>query len=80
MAKIVAVTGCPTGIAYTRMAAEALSKTAKVMGHEIRVETQGTEGARDVLSPEEIERANVVIFSSGIHIDPSLFAGNPRQL
>ena len=45
MAKIVAVTGCPTGIAHTIMAAEALKKTASVMGHEIKVETQGSSSA-----------------------------------
>jgi PTS system fructose-specific IIC component len=46
MAKIIAVTGCPTGIAHTIMAAEALKKTAAVMGHEIKVETQGSEGVK----------------------------------
>jgi fructose-specific phosphotransferase system component IIB len=49
--KIVAVTSCPTGIAHTLMAAEALKKTAEVMGHEIKVETQGSVGTRN-LSPE----------------------------
>ncbi len=77
MAKIVAVTGCPTGIAHTMMAAEALKKTAKMMGHEISVETQGAEGARDVLSLEDIDAADVVIVSSDIHIDLSRFAGKP---
>jgi PTS system fructose-specific IIC component len=46
MAKIVAITGCPTGVAHTYMAAEALKKTAAVMGHAIRVETQGSDGAK----------------------------------
>jgi PTS system fructose-specific IIC component len=77
MARIVAVTGCPTGIAHTRMAAEALKKTAEVMGHEIKVETQGAEGARDVLALEDIEKADVVILSSDIHIDLSRFVGKP---
>lgn len=77
MARIVAVTGCPTGIAHTMMAAEALKKTAESMGHQLRVETQGAEGVRDALTIEEIEAANVVIVSSDIHIDMSRFAGKP---
>ncbi|HMQ56885.1 MAG TPA: fructose PTS transporter subunit IIB, partial [Anaerolineae bacterium] len=77
MAKIVAVTGCPTGIAHTLMAAEALKKTAATMGHEIKVETQGAEGARNVLSLEDIEKADVVIVSSDIYIDMSRFEGKP---
>lgn len=77
MAKIVAVTGCPTGIAHTLMAAEALKKTATAMGHQIKVETQGAEGARDVLSLEDIEKADVVIVSSDIYIDMSRFEGKP---
>jgi PTS system fructose-specific IIC component len=77
MSKIVAVTGCPTGIAHTIMAAEALRKVAATMGHEIKVETQGAEGARDVLSDREIAAADVVIISSDIHVDMSRFAGKP---
>lgn len=77
MAKIVAVTGCPTGIAHTQMAAEALKSTAKSMGHQLKVETQGAEGVRDPLSVEDIENADVVIVSSDIHIDMSRFAGKP---
>jgi PTS system fructose-specific IIC component len=77
MAKIVAVTGCPTGIAHTRMAAEALRKTAERMGHEIAVETQGAEGVRDLLTEEQIAQADTVIVSSDIHIDMSRFAAKP---
>lgn len=77
MSKIVAVTGCPTGIAHTMMAAEALKKTAESMGHELKVETQGAEGVRDALTGKEIEEADVVIVSSDIHIDMSRFAGKP---
>jgi PTS system fructose-specific IIC component len=77
MAKIVAVTGCPTGIAHTMMAAEALKKTAEAMGHQLRVETQGAEGVRDALTGEEIDEADVVIVSSDIYIDMSRFAGKP---
>lgn len=77
MSKLVAVTGCPTGIAHTLMAAEALRKVAATLGHDIKVETQGAEGARDVLSDREIAAADVVIISSDIHIDMSRFAGKP---
>jgi PTS system fructose-specific IIC component len=77
MAKIAAVTGCPTGIAHTIMAAEALKKTSEVMGHEIQVETQGSEGAKNVLSENDIAAADVVIISSDIHIEMTRFAGKP---
>jgi PTS system fructose-specific IIC component len=77
MAKIVAVTGCPTGIAHTKMAEEALKKTAAAMGHEIKVETQGAEGAQNVLSEADVSEAAVVIVSSDIYIDMNRFAGKP---
>jgi PTS system fructose-specific IIC component len=77
MAKIIAVTGCPTGIAHTKMAAEALKKTATAMGHEIKVETQGAMGVEDPLSIDEIASADVVIVSSDIYIDMNRFAGKP---
>jgi fructose PTS system EIIBC or EIIC component len=77
MAKIVAVTGCPTGIAHTIMAAEALKKTAAVMGHEIKVETQGSEGVKSALNEVDIAAADVVIISSDIHVDVKRFAGKP---
>lgn len=77
MAKIVAVTGCPTGIAHTIMAAEALKKTAALMGHEIKVETQGSEGVKNSLSEKDIADADVVIISSDIHVAVKRFAGKP---
>jgi PTS system fructose-specific IIC component len=77
MAKIVAVTGCPTGIAHTIMAAEALKKTAAVIGHEIKVETQGSEGVKSALNEVDIAAADVVIISSDIHVDVKRFAGKP---
>ena len=77
MANIVAVTGCPTGIAHTIMAAEALKKTAAVMGHAIKVETQGSEGVKNALTAAEIAAADVVIISSDIHIEVKRFAGKP---
>ena len=77
MAKIVAVTGCPTGIAHTIMAAEALKKTAAVMGHEIIVETQGSAGVKSALSDADIAAADVVIISSDIHVEVKRFGGKP---
>jgi PTS system fructose-specific IIC component len=75
--RFVAVTACPTGIAHTLMAAEALKRQAQVMGHELHVETQGAEGAKDTLSPEAIARADAVIISADIHVDAARFAGKP---
>jgi len=77
MAKIIAVTACPTGIAHTVMAAEALKKTAKIMGHEIKVETQGSDGAKNVLSDKDVAAAEVVIIASDIAIDMARFAEKP---
>jgi fructose PTS system EIIBC or EIIC component len=75
--KIVAVTACPTGIAHTLMAAEALKKTAQVMGYDIKVETQGSDGVRNPLSQEDISDADLVIIGADIHVDASRFAGKP---
>ncbi|MFW3614142.1 PTS fructose-like transporter subunit IIB [Billgrantia antri] len=72
---IVAVTACPTGVAHTFMAAEALSEAGKSLGHAIRVETQGSVGAQDKLTEEEIAAADVVILACDIEVDPTRFAG-----
>lgn len=77
MAKIVAVMACPTGIAHTVMAAEALEKTAKVMGHTLRAEMQGSAGAKNVLAAQEIRDADVVIIATDIHINMDRFGGKP---
>lgn len=73
--RIVAVTACPTGVAHTFMAAEALANAATDAGHQIRVETQGSVGAQDPLTDEEIAAADVVILACDIEVDPSRFAG-----
>ncbi|GAA0639826.1 PTS fructose transporter subunit IIBC [Halomonas beimenensis] len=73
--RIVAVTACPTGVAHTFMAAEALSEAGKSLGHAIRVETQGSVGAQDQLTDEEIREADVVILACDIEVDPTRFAG-----
>ncbi|MBB3329506.1 PTS system fructose-specific IIC component [Halomonas campaniensis] len=74
-ARIVAVTACPTGVAHTFMAAEALSEAGKSLGHEIRVETQGSVGAQDRLTEEEIAAADLVVLACDIEVDPTRFAG-----
>ncbi|PAU78180.1 PTS fructose-like transporter subunit IIB [Halomonas salipaludis] len=73
--KIVAVTACPTGVAHTFMAAEALSEAGKALGHKIRVETQGSVGAQDKLTAEEIADADLVLLACDIEVDPTRFAG-----
>lgn len=77
MSRIVAVTACPTGVAHTIMAAEALKKVGASMGHDVEVETQGAEGAKYVLSKECINAASVVIIAADIHVDLSRFQGKP---
>jgi PTS system fructose-specific IIB component/fructose-specific PTS system IIB-like component len=67
--RIVAVTACPTGIAHTYMAAEQLEKTARRLGHAIRVETQGAMGIENELSPAEIAAADVAIFAADIAVE-----------
>ncbi|MBD9502910.1 PTS fructose-like transporter subunit IIB [Pseudomonas sp. PDM17] len=74
-AKVVAVTACPTGVAHTFMAAEALQQTAQQMGVELRVETQGSVGARNPLSAEEIAAADVVLLAADIEVNSERFAG-----
>ena len=73
--KIVAVTACPTGIAHTYMAAEQLEKTAKKLGHSIKVETQGAMGIENELTQKDIDAAEVAIFASDIALErPERFA------
>jgi PTS system fructose-specific IIB component/fructose-specific PTS system IIB-like component len=67
--KIVAVTACPTGIAHTYMAAARLEKTAKDLGHEIKVETQGALGVENPLSENDIRQAKVAILAVDIGIE-----------
>src|SRR6266516_1890008 len=75
--KIVAVTSCPTGIAHTYMAAEALEQAAKEGGHEIKVETQGAAGAQP-LAAEDIAAADVVVFAADVDVrNRERFAGKP---
>ncbi|AWK89814.1 fructose-specific PTS transporter subunit EIIC [Azospirillum thermophilum] len=73
--RIVAITSCPTGIAHTFMAAEGIQQAATALGHRIRVETQGSVGARDTLTEEEIRDADVVLIAADTQVDLSRFAG-----
>ncbi|REJ18317.1 MAG: PTS fructose transporter subunit IIA [Caldibacillus debilis] len=72
---IVAVTACPTGIAHTYMAADALKTKAEEMGVDIMVETNGSAGAQNVLTREEIERAKAVIVAADTMVDMERFKG-----
>lgn len=74
---IVAVTGCPTGIAHTYMAAEALEKKAKELGYSIKVETRGAGGAKNVLTVDEIERADGIIVAADTQVPMDRFQGKP---
>lgn len=74
---IVAVTGCPTGIAHTYMAAEALEKKAKELGYSIKVETRGAGGAKNVLTADEIERADGIIVAADTQVPMDRFRGKP---
>ena len=74
---IVAVTGCPTGIAHTYLAAEALEKKAKELGYSIKVETRGAGGAKNVLTADEIERADGIIVAADTQVPMDRFQGKP---
>ena len=73
--KIVAVTACAAGIAHTYMSAESLEKSGKKLGYNIKVETQGSIGAENVLTERDIKEADVVIIASDINIDLRRFVG-----
>lgn len=67
--KIVGVTSCPSGVAHTYMAAEALEQSAKKRGIEIKVETQGSSGAENQLTPEEVAQADFVVLTNDTNIN-----------
>lgn len=73
--RLVAITACPTGVAHTFMAAEALQQTAKRLGYDLQVETQGSVGARNPLSAEAIAAADVVLLAADIEVATERFAG-----
>lgn len=73
--KIVAITSCPTGVAHTFMAAEALEQGARALGHQIQVETQGSVGAQNTLGAQTIDEADLVLIAADTQVDRSRFAG-----
>ena len=75
--KVLAVTACPTGIAHTYMAAEGLEKKAKEMGVTIKVETNGSGGAKNVLTPEEIAACDCIIIAADKDVAMARFDGKP---
>lgn len=74
---ILAVTGCPTGIAHTYMAAESLEKKAKELGCRIKVETRGSGGAKNVLTKSEIAEADCIIVAADTQVPMDRFNGKP---
>ncbi|WP_278386382.1 PTS fructose-like transporter subunit IIB [Stutzerimonas kunmingensis] len=73
--KLVAITACPTGVAHTFMAAEALQQAAIRKGYDLQVETRGSVGARNVLEADAIAAADVVLLAADIEVDVTRFAG-----
>ncbi|WP_414168908.1 fructose-specific PTS transporter subunit EIIC [Streptoverticillium reticulum] len=73
--KLLAVTACPTGIAHTYMAAEKLVQAAESLGHDIKVETQGSIGAENVLTDNDVRQADGIIIAADKDVDRSRFAG-----
>ena len=73
--KFLAVTGCPTGIAHTYMAAESLEKAAKAAGYQIKVETRGSGGAKNVLTASEIQEAEAIIVAADTKVPMDRFNG-----
>lgn len=72
---ILAVTACPTGIAHTYMAAEALNKKAKELGYKIKVETNGSTGIKNALTPEDIKNAKAIIVAADKNVEMARFNG-----
>ena len=72
---VIGITSCPTGVAHTYMAQEALEIGARALGHEVKIETQGSVGADNVLTAEDIARADVVIIAADTNVDPARFVG-----
>ncbi|QOV67412.1 PTS fructose transporter subunit IIBC [Citrobacter sp. BDA59-3] len=75
--RIVAITACPTGVAHTFMAAEAIETEAKKRGWWVKVETRGSVGAGNAITPEEVAQADLVIVAADIEVDLAKFAGKP---
>lgn len=78
--EVLAVTACPTGIAHTYMAADALIKKAKEMGVNIRVETNGSTGVKNEITAEEIKRAKGIIVAADKNVEMERFAGKHVEI
>ena len=75
--RILAVTACPTGIAHTYMAAEALEKAGEKLGYPLKAETNGSGGAKNVLTKKEIEECDGIIIAADKNVDMARFDGKP---
>ncbi len=75
--KILAITACTAGIAHTYIAKEKLENAAKELGDHIKVETQGSIGVENELTPQEIREADVILISADIRVNKERFAGKP---
>jgi len=75
--KILAITACTAGIAHTYIAKEKLENAARELGDFIKVETQGSIGVEDELTPEEIKAADVILISADIRVNKERFTGKP---
>lgn len=75
--RVLAVTACPTGIAHTYMAAEALEKAGRAMDYPLKAETNGSAGAKNVLTPEEIAACDGIIVAADKSVEMSRFDGKP---
>ena len=72
---VLAVTACPTGIAHTYMAAEAIEKACKAKGYQVKVETRGSGGAKNILTDEEINKADGIIVAADTNVPMDRFDG-----
>ncbi len=73
--RVVGITACPTGVAHTFMAAEALEEEGKALGYDVKIETRGSVGAKNQLTDEEIAAADLVFIAADIEVDLSRFNG-----
>ena len=75
--RVLAVTACPTGIAHTYMAAEALEKAGEKMGYPLKTETNGSGGAKNILTKKEIEECDGIIIAADKNVEMARFDGKP---
>lgn len=79
--KLLAVTACPSGVAHTYMAAEAIAKAAKAKGYECKVETQGSIGVENEITPAEVEACDAIILTNAMPIrNEERFTGKGKPI